>query len=775
MKKGRFTLLFFTLALMSAVTARGGILSWNTFLGGSADDIGCALALDSSGNIYVVGYCNATWGSPIRPYAGNNYDAFVAKLSPTGSLIWNTFLGGPVNDYGYAIGLDASGNIYVFGQSNGTWETPVRAFSGISDAFVAKLSSAGVLQWNTFLGGSDSDNANGLTVISSGDVFVTGSSKTSWGAPGNPFVGGPGYADIFVAKLNGSGALQWNTFLGGDQIDTGYGVACDASGDVYIAGSSKSTWGSPLRPFTGWYDGFAAKLSGGTGALQWNTFLGQSVGDDAYAVSLDVAGNVYVGGYSDGTWGSPLNPYAGGAADAFLAKLNGSGALQWNTFLGGSGADSMSGVAVARDGTIYLTGYSTTTWGSPDNPLRGTGDAFAAKVNAAGALQWNTFLGGLLEDYGTSLAIDGNRNIYLTGYSSLTWGSPIRPYTNPYDAFVVKITITSETLSRHAVGDFDADNQDEAAVDFGTMGIWMFNSGAWGQIGPADPEMLAAADIDGNNDDEIVADLGSLGLWLWNGGSWIQISGTDVEGLAAGDVDADGSDEIIADFGPTGLWLYDGGGWTQLSAVNVDYAAVAELDGAGGKDIIGDFGTTGLWKWQAGTWTQLSGVNADFFARGNTDGAGAEEIAGDFGATGLWLWNAGAWTQLSGVNANYLVMADIDADGRAEIIGDFGSVGLWLWDGGSWTMLSGMRQDYMIAANLDADPAREAVVDFGPIGLWLNDAGAWTQVSGVNADYLISGDFDGDLQHELMVDFASLGLWVYNGGAWTQVSGVNSD
>ena len=476
------------------------------------------------------------------------------------------------------------------------------------------------------------------------------------------------------------------------------------------------SWGAPIHPFTGIPGRVCGQISG-SGALQWNTFLG-SPGDFTTATaSLRTQGNVYVAGLSSGPWGSPVNPLR--RRDAFAAKLNAGGVLQWNTFLGGTATDMAESIAVDGSGNVYVGGYSYASWGTPSMPYQGWDgvDIFAAKLDGGGALAWNAFLPSTdwaINYWGMGIAVDSAGGVFVTGTSESTFGTPIRAYSGLYDAYVVKLGEAPLWLDRHAVGDFDGDGADELAVDFGSTGAWLWNGGAWSQLSASNFESLTAADVDGDNVDEILADLGAGGLWLWNAGAWNPLSGVNLDGLAAGDVDVDGADEVAGDFGAAGLWLLNGGAWNQLSGVNVEQVTVANVNGLGGEEIVGDFGATGLWMWSGGSWTQLSGVNADYVTSGAW--TGGSYLVGDFGATGLWQWKGGAWTQLSGVNAAYVMTADLDGDGEDDVVGGFGLTGLWSFDGFSWTQLSGLAAEYMIKADIDGDGDYAIVGDFGATG-----------------------------------------------------------
>jgi hypothetical protein len=545
-------------------------------------------------------------------------------------LSWNTFLGGSDYDIGNAIAMDTSGNVYVAGESPATWGSPIHPFSGNDDAFVAKLNGSGTLQWNTFLGGSDYDYNNAIAVDTSGNVYVAGYSGATWGSPVRPFAGGE--TDAFVAKLNGSGVLQWNTFLGGsgsyEDYDIGNAIAVDTSGNVYVAGESPATWGSPVRPFAVWSDAFVAKLNG-SGALQWNTFLGGADNDYGEGIAVDKSGNVYVAGGGLGTWGSPVRPFAGNG-DAFAAKLNGSGVLQWNTFLGGpSSYASGNAIAVDKSGNICVAGTSNVTWGTPIRPFAGNTDAFAAKLNGSGALQWNTFLGGADSEYGEGMAVDTSGNVYVAGYSGATWGSPVRPYAGGSDdAFVAKI---SSSLMKN---DFNGDGQEDILWRYNSSGganaVWYMKGAT--KIGYADLpaatdlnwQIVGTGDFNGDGWPDILWRnyvSGYNAVWYMKGASYLGAAylpaATDLNWqiVGTGDFNGDGWPDI--------LWRYNGSGganavWymkgaSYLGAAYLPVATDLNWQIVGTGDFNGDGWPDILWRYYGS-----GGKNAVWYMKGAT-------------------------------------------------------------------------------------------------------------------------------------------------------------
>lgn len=430
------------------------VMTWNTFLGATASmDYGRGMALDAAGNIYVSGYSDTSWGLPVNPHQGG-IDAYVAKLDAGGNLIWNTFLGSSGDDWGYGLTLDADGHLYTAGYGQGSWGTPINEHTGGIDTFVARLNSDnGARIWHTFMGSSGSDY--GYRVVSdTGDrLYVAGRSDADWGVPIDTHAGGP--MDVYVTRLDAAnGHRIWHTFMGSAGSDFGYGLALDTDGNLYVGGRSDAAWGQPVNDHTadGNYDAFVAKLNN-SGRRIWHTFMGSGGGFDYSAsVTVDTNKYVYLTGYSDAAWGTPINGHAGNN-DPFVAKLDTAiGSLIWHTFMGSAGDDQSSDIALDAGGDLYVVGFSDATWGTPTNAHAGSTEGFAVKLDNHGKRLWNTFMGSSGGDLSFILAVDDQDNAYITGRSDTSWGAPVMMHSGGgSDAFVAKLEATYK-LTVHLTG-----------------------------------------------------------------------------------------------------------------------------------------------------------------------------------------------------------------------------------------------------------------------------------------------------------------------------------
>jgi hypothetical protein len=402
-------------AFVTKFSADGKSLVYSTYLGGSSLDLSIGMAVDSSGNAYIVGATFSTnfpttAGAFQTAFGGGASDAFVTKLSASGgSLVYSTYLGGSSFENGRAVAINGAGNAYVTGETaSSDFPTTAGAYQttigGSSDAYITEFNAAGSgLIYSTYLGSADDEFGSGIAIDAAGNAYVAGGTfstnfPTTSGAYRTSFVGtGP---DAFVTKLNASGsALVYSTYVGTVDATT-VPIAIDGSGNVYLTGQTSAT-DFPTTPGAfqttyggGLDDAFVTKLNAAGSGLVYSTYLGGSGVDDGAGIAVNDAGDAFVIGSTNST-NFPTTPdalqttYGGGGSDAFLTKLNALGSnLLSSTYIGGSGPDLGRGVALDGPGNAYATGLTGSTNfpvtpGAYQTTLAGTQDAFVAKFLTA--------------------------------------------------------------------------------------------------------------------------------------------------------------------------------------------------------------------------------------------------------------------------------------------------------------------------------------------------------------------------------------------------------
>ena len=396
----------------------GTAMIYSTYVGGTGNDWGLAIAADSQGNAYVTGWTDSTdfpttAGALRTSQSGGslNQDAFLFQLDPTGAkLLYSTYLGGTQDDQGTAIAASVSGDLYVAGttySSDFPIANALQPQQGGGDCssfnFVNNETTCGdafLMRWHipqmtlvysTYLGGSSNDAANGIALDTAGNVYLAGQTYSSdfpLRNPLQPMLGGgscqalndhggggdstPGCSDAFVAKINSSGtALVYATYLGGSSSDSATGIAVDAQGNAYLTGTTYSAdfpsvnaiqapagatcsgiWGGPVLCS----DVFAAKLNAQGSALTYSTYVGPADNSYPTAIAVDPGGDAFVAGYAPAYVGYPITSDAlvhcnGAGTGAFLIEFRANGSLEFSTFF----PQGITAMAFGNAG-LYLAG-----------------------------------------------------------------------------------------------------------------------------------------------------------------------------------------------------------------------------------------------------------------------------------------------------------------------------------------------------------------------------------------------------------------------------------
>jgi hypothetical protein len=453
-------------------------LNYNISFAGNGADVINAVAVDANG-LFACGSTTST--NLVAGATVTLSEAVVVKFRPSdGSLYWITYLGGSKDDFGTAIALTSAGDPVVAGQTNSTTNFPVtpKAFNqtihGTSvDAFLAKLNKdSGTLTYCSYFGGSGTDSAKAVAVDGSGALYLAGSSDSTDLPTRNAlYPAKAGSADGFVAKFSSDGTyLQYLTYLGGTGNDTIYAMAVDGQYNVYVAGETASADFPKKNALLGTRPGpvsaFVSKFNAAGTSLVYSTYLGGTGSDGARGLALDSSRNVYLTGKTtskDFPVVNALFPNLAGDTDAFVAKLDVSGRFLWYaTYLGGVGEDLGLGLAVEPlTGRAYVAGTtesanfpvvallnnhdSTQIVGSG---LNGSTDAFVAKIEDNGSQAiYSAFLGGLLADEGHGIALNVADTVYMVGSTTYGDNSAFPFYPAPTTApskkahgFVARIT-----------------------------------------------------------------------------------------------------------------------------------------------------------------------------------------------------------------------------------------------------------------------------------------------------------------------------------------------
>ena len=379
---------------------------WVIYYGGSLADVCRCVEADSAGNVFVAMETRSA-DMPVfnayQPVKGDTDDFFILKLTPSGFPIWATFYGGNDLDATRRIDLSHHGYMVASGYSKSTnfpMINPIQATNaGEADAVFMKINmTTGYPIWTTYYGGTGFDEPVGITLDSNQNILVVGTTLSANFPVLNAYQSTlKGNSDIFVVKLNSNLTVAWSTYIGCTTDDDGNGIAIDAAGNVFIAGTTSKGNYPKLNAWQTTYkapqDAVITKFSP-TGTLKWSTLAGGPSNDIGQGIAVDYSGNVLVTGYTLSASFPVLNPSQAtfaGVRDAFILRFNNNGKCLMATYYGGTGKEQARGIAVDFLGNCFVVGST----GSYDIPLvnpyqsanGGTGgsngDCFIMKLNYA--------------------------------------------------------------------------------------------------------------------------------------------------------------------------------------------------------------------------------------------------------------------------------------------------------------------------------------------------------------------------------------------------------
>jgi Secretion system C-terminal sorting domain len=417
-----------TLLILSFTQAQAPAIQWQKCLGGANLDSAQAVQQTTDGGYIMAGISASTDGDVTGNHGSQ--DAWVVKLDTAGTIQWQKSLGGSDGDSASSIQITSDGGYILAGISSST-DGDVTGNHGNADCWVVKLDATGILQWQKSLGGISNDGAQDIKTTSDGGYLVAGYTQSNNG----DVSGNHGGQDAWVVKLDATGTIQWQKSMGGSVTDSASSIQITADGGCVVAGGSKSINGDVTENH-GDFDFWIVKLDA-TGSIQWQKSLGSTADDRAQSVQITSDGGYIVAGCSYATNDGNVTGNHGGY-DFWIIKLDVSGNLLWQKSFGGSNIDQARSVQTTSDGGYVVAGYSNSTNGDAAVTHGVALDYWVIKLDATGTLQWQKSMGGSFADsaYAINTTSDGG---YVIVGDTPSFGGDVTGNHGAQDVWVVKL------------------------------------------------------------------------------------------------------------------------------------------------------------------------------------------------------------------------------------------------------------------------------------------------------------------------------------------------
>jgi hypothetical protein len=504
---------------------------------------GNGITCDDSGNVYCGGQIEYTsvFDNVILDSHGS-HDIMLVKYNKDGVIQWGRSAGSHGGDVCNALGIDASHNSYVAGEVEQDCDFGggvILSSAGGNDIFLAKYSPGGKLMWAKRWGDTGQDKALACVTTPSGDSYISGYYTASISI-GSTTLNASGGRDLFLAKINTNGIVQWAKSAGGAADDRGLGLALDKNGNVLLAGSftGSANFGSTHISNSGNNSAFIAKYNS-NGTVQWVKAAGTCCDTTVYtSVSVDENNDVYVAGYFNISTTIETNHLtSSGNADAIIAKYNSNGNLQWVRNGGGIDQDIAYGiVADTNNHYVYVTGNVSAagSFSQYNYTISGFRDIFLLAYDPSGNLIWGKINGGSHRDIGSAITCDNKGYIYTTGLfngdaffdSYLITGYPNQPWADFYVDKISSLPSTPPTVSSSnliVTNGVCTDLDLSFTPGNGSGRLVIAHRGSFVNVLPVNGEDYSGSAIFGNGQD-----LGNGNFIVYNGnGNQVDISGLD--------------------------------------------------------------------------------------------------------------------------------------------------------------------------------------------------------------------------------------------------------
>jgi hypothetical protein len=408
-------------------------VSWQKALGGTGLEVAYSIKRTSDGGYIVAGETNSNNGDVSGNYGGT--DCWVVKLSFSGAVEWKKILGGSANErYGFIIQTSDGGYIVSIGSRSNDGDASGN--HGKEDAWIAKLSSSGTIDWQKSIGGTENDLGSSIIQVSSGGYLIAGVTSSNNG----DVSGNHGGSDLWIIKLNINGGIEWQRTLGGTSNEQANSVVEVENENFVIAGRTESNNGD-VSGNHGGSDFWVIKINN-SGHLIWQKTLGGSAYDQATSVTSSSDGGYVISGLVDSIDGDVSGNH--GSTDCWVVKINANGIVEWKKSLGGSGADVGVSIFQTFDGGYIMGGYSNSNDGDVSGN-HGSSDCWVVKLDNIGGIEWQKSLGGTGGDYAYSITTTAGG--YVVAGASNSNNGDVSGNHGDFDFWVASLSVRNFTVS----------------------------------------------------------------------------------------------------------------------------------------------------------------------------------------------------------------------------------------------------------------------------------------------------------------------------------------